>query len=470
MDKYKKLMANTVIFAIGTFSSKLLSILMMPYYSRVLQTGEFGNGDLIIQVANFLIPIASIGISNAIIRYGLDKNFSKSHVFTGAVCTVFAGYFLFLLLSPLLQMIPFNDEIRANFYLVYIYVLTSSLRALCAQFVRAKQFVKLYAFDGILATATVVVFNVLFLTVFKMGVTGYVLATICSDFVSACFLFATAGLQRYISLRKMEWGVLGSMLRFSIPLIPANIFWWITNVSDHYILTAMRGSSENGLYVFSYKIPTMISLVSGIFTDAWQMSAITENTAGRDKFYTKVFTAYQALMFTAASGLILFAKLLMRILAPDSYYPAWQYVPLLAIASIFSCFVTFLGSIYMVEKKSMLTLLTTIAGAVINIVLNILLIPDYGANGAAFATFVSFFAVFLLRMINTHRFVKIRWNPFKLGLNLTVLLTQTWVLLNVPEIGKWVLYEILLFLLIVVINLRLLLMSLQKLLRRTARR
>lgn len=471
MDKYKKLMSNTLIFAIGTFSSKLLSFFMTPYYTRVLEQSEFGNGDLIIQAANLLIPIASIGISNAVIRYGLDKNFSKSHVFTGGVCSVFGGYMIFLFFSPLLNRIPFNEEIQNNFYLIYIYILTSCLRALCAQFVRAKQFVKLYAFDGILATATVILFNVIFLSIFKMGTTGFVLATICSDFLSACFLFSMAGLRRYINFVHMDWGVLGAMLRFSIPMIPASIFWWITNVSDRYMLTMLLaeggvGAAVNGLYIVAYKIPNMISLMSGFFTDAWQMSAIIENGPGREKFYTKVFSAYVALMFTSASGLILFAKLITRVLAAKGYYEAWKFVPLLVVSAVFSCLVTFLGSIYMVERKSFLTLLTTVVGAAINIGLNLLLIPKYSANGAAFATFLSYFVVFLLRIIDTHRFVRIRWKPFKILLNLLILLAQTWILLTVPEPGKWILYESLLCLLMILLNLKQLFISLQQFLRR----
>lgn len=466
MDKYKKLMSNTVIFAIGTFSSKLLTFFLVPYYTRVLTNAEYGIGDLLVQTSNLIIPIVSIGISNAIIRYGLDSAVSKRHVFTGGLTAIGCGYGLFVLLYPLMAMIPLNVEVRSRLYLVYIFVLTSCLRTLCAQFVRAKQFVKLYAFDGLLSTITVILFSVLFLSVFKMGVVGFVLATICSDFLSALFLFTIAGLRRYIRFSTMEWDVLGSMLRFAIPLIPANVFWWITNVSDHYLITHFNGPAANGLYVVSYKIPTMLILVSGIFTDAWQMSALTENGPGRDRFYTKVFRAYMALIFTAASGLILMAKPIIHILASKSSYLAWQFVPLLVISSVFSCFVTFLGSVYMVEKKSMRTLLTTAAGAVINIILNLLLIPRFEQNGAAFATFFSYFLVFILRIIDTRRYVKIRWNPFLLTLNLAILLGQTTVLLLVPELEKWVLYEVLLCGLMILVNLRQLLINAQKFLQR----
>ncbi|HIX66213.1 MAG TPA: polysaccharide biosynthesis protein, partial [Candidatus Anaerotruncus excrementipullorum] len=70
MDKYKRLLSNTLIFAIGTFSSKVLVFLLVPFYTNLLTKGEMGTADLIVQTANLIIPIVSIGMSNAIIRYG----------------------------------------------------------------------------------------------------------------------------------------------------------------------------------------------------------------------------------------------------------------------------------------------------------------------------------------------------------------------------------------------------------------
>jgi len=461
LDKYKKLISNTLIFAIGTFSSKVLVFLLMPFYTRVLTRGELGTADLIVQTSNLLIPIVSIGISNAIIRFGLDRAVDKRDVFTGGITIVSCGYALFLLLRPLLTMIPMMNE---HTHLIYLYVLTSCLRSLCSQFVRAREYVRLYAFDGVLSTTTVILFNVFFLVVFRLGITGYVLATICSDLFSAVFLFWVAELHRFIRFRHMNWRLIREILQFALPLIPANIFWWITNVSDRYFVTYMIGSDANGLYAMAYKIPTMIILVSGIFTDAWQMSAITDAGSGRERFFTNVASAYQAIIFTAGSGLILFTKVLGKIFWAPAFYDAWRFVPLLVLATVFSCFVTFLGSIYMAEKRSVATLVTTIAGALINLLLNFLLIPAFGVNGAAFATFVSYFAVFVLRALDTRRFVKIRWNLPKLTVNISVLLIQCWMMLNWEKNWIWPVSG--LCALMIALNFRLLLTNAHKLLSR----
>lgn len=469
MDKYKRLFSNTMVFAIGTFSSKLLVYALIPFYAHVLLESELGVADLIVQISNLMLPLVSAGIANSIVRYGLDNAYDKRHVFTGGIAAIAGGYALFLLVSPLLRMClqtPKLQIMQNYIWLVYVFVLTSCLRSLCANFVRARHMVRLYAFDGLLTTVLVILFNLLFLGVMHLGVTGYVLAIILSDACSSIFLFSISKLHRFIDFRKMEWPVLGSMLRYAIPLIPSAVFWWITNVSDHFLVTGMLGAEANGVYVISYKIPTIITLLSSIFTDAWQLSAVTEDQKDRDRFFSNIFSVYSALIFTAASGLILLAKpmVYMLVAGKPGYYAAWQYVPLLLLATSFSCLVLFLGSVYMLERRSARTLVTTAAGALINIVLNILLIPKFGVYGAAFATFFSYFCVFIIRIFDTRKFIKIAWNPTKTFLCLSILLAQCWILTTMTNSYLWVVYEIALCCLMVAINMRQIIMNVRRIL------
>lgn len=142
------------------------------------------------------------------------------------------------------------------------------------------------------------------------------------------------------------------MLRYALPMIPTNAFWWITDLSDRYILTYFKGEGANGLYAVSYKIPTIMILLVGIFMDAWQISILTETSRlARQKFFARVFSMYQSVVFVSASGLIVFAKVITKILVSSGFYESWQYIPMLILATCFSCFVTFFGTIYVVEKK-----------------------------------------------------------------------------------------------------------------------
>ncbi|MEG2038646.1 MAG: oligosaccharide flippase family protein [Oscillospiraceae bacterium] len=460
MDKYSKLLSNTFIFAIGTLSSKVLVFLLMPLYTRVLTSADYGVVDLIVQTSNLLIPIVSVGISNAVIRFGLDKSIRKSEVFSTGLLTVICGFSIFLLMIPLVGKVRYINE---HTVLIYIYVLTSSLRGLCSQFTKSRGLVRLYAFDGVLSTITIIIFNLLFLLVFKLGIVGYILATILSDFLSVVFLFASSGLHRFIHFKHIKKSTIKAMLSYSIPLIPATVFWWVTNVSDRYIVSYMLGSEANGLYAISYKIPTIIILISGIFIDAWQIAAVSEtDKRSRERFFSKVFGVYQALIFVTASGLIAFCKVITKILVSDAFYASWEYIPFLVMSTVFSCFVTFLGTVYMVEKKSSLTLITTVLGAIINVVMNIWLIPLYGVNGAAFATFFSYFMVFVVRAINTKKFLKIDFKPVALIFNLAVLTAQSLIIIDSD--ANWIYYQAGLVVVMLIFNHKRLLMAAKKLL------
>ncbi len=438
MDKYKRLLSNTAIFAVGTFSSKLLTFFLTRLYTAVLDQSQFGITDLIQQSGNLLLPLVTLGITNAVVRFGLDKGVRKSDVFTTGLLSLLGGFVLLLAVSPLLGMI---DLLSGNVWLLCLFVLMSSLRSLCAQFVRADNRVKLFALDGILSTVTTILFNVLYLVVLDLGVFGYIFSIVCADALSVVFLFTAARLGRFIQVRKLDTSVSRAMLKYAVPMIPNTVLWWITNVSDRYIVTAVWGEEYNGLYAAAYKIPSLIMLASGIFMDAWQISAVTEEKE-RDKFYTRVMSMYSMLLFLMASVIIVFTRVIPHVLFDPKYYEAWRYIPLLVIAMVFTCMVNFLGSIYMVEKKSMRSLVTAAISAVINVALNLWWIPLYGVNGAAAATLACYLVVFGIRLADTRRYIRIKWNWFRLiGCTLILLLQAALLLLEVP---LWWLWEILL--------------------------
>ncbi len=434
MDKYKRLVSNTAIFALGTFSSKLLTFFLTRLYTAVLEQSQYGITDLIQQSGNLLLPLVTLGITNAVVRFGLDKGVRKSDVFTTGLLSIGVGFLALLAVSPLLNGI---DLLSGNIGLLCLFVLMSSLRSLCAQFVRSQNRVKLFAIDGILSTLTTIAFNVLFLVVFKWGVFGYIFSIVCSDALSVVFLFITARLHRYVEFRMLDRSVSKSMLKYAVPMIPNSILWWITNVSDRYIVAAVWGEGFNGLYAAAYKIPSFIMMASGIFIDAWQISAVTEEE-DRDTFYTRVMSAYSMLLFAMASVVIAFTMVIPHVLFDPKYYEAWRYIPLLVIAMVYTCMVNFLGSIYMVEKKSIRSLVTAAISAVLNIALNLLWIPKYGVNGAASATLVCYLAVFVIRLVDTRRYIRIRWNLGRLiGCTVLLIAQTTLLLFEVPFVWIW---------------------------------
>ena len=175
-DKYSKLAGNTLIFAISSFSSKLLTLIVQPFLTYAMaEISDLGLSKILSQYANLLIPFVSMGMSNAIIRFGLDKGNSEKQVFTNGLLTILGGFGILVLCWPIAQFLP---DMAQYGLLIYIYVLMSCLRTLCTQFVRSRQWNKLVAVDGVLCTVATMAFYVLYLVGFKWGANGYLLAII----------------------------------------------------------------------------------------------------------------------------------------------------------------------------------------------------------------------------------------------------------------------------------------------------
>lgn len=403
MGKYKALAKNAAILSIGTFLSKLITFFMVRFYTGVLTPAEYGTGDLIITTVSLLMPFVSLGISNGVFRFATEYPTVAKSIFSTGIFTVAAGIAVSAVLMPFLGFVSF---FKGNVTLLFLMTAAACGHSLCEQFVRAMGDTVLFAKQGILNTVLVVTLNILFLTVFRFGVTGYVMSVGAADFITTVYLVIKRRLWRFITFRPKK-SLIRKMLRYSIPLIPTTIFWWITSVSDRYMITIMRGSEANGIYTVANKIPTMLTLFSGVIMQAWQYEAVkhSKHSLNAQKaFYGNVWFAFSGLMFLLCSLMTALSKTGIRLIAADTYFSAWRYVPILCSAMLFCSLTSFMGSIYTVTKKSEMSLFTALLGAVINILLNLVLIPSpLGMYGAAIATLASYVSVFILRTVNVRR-------------------------------------------------------------------
>lgn len=423
MNKYKQLATNTIIFAIGSFSSKILSFLLTRLYTACMTEAELGVADLVVQGANLLIPIITLNIVESVMRYGLENSYDKQQVFSVGIKTLLMGMVAMTLLLPILNYVPSFD---GYIHLLYIFVFTSSFRAINQQFLRTCGHVKLYAFDGILTTFVMIVLNFIFLLGFDMGTKGYLLSMILADLFSALFIFFVGQNYRYLKFVRIEKDMLKTMVKFSIPLIPTAVLWWVVSASDKFMISGMLGDDINGVYTVSYKIPSLISMVSTIFFQAWQMSAIkeyTESGASQEAkdFFSKVFHAYQAVMYISGAAILLLLRPLITLFVDSSFGDPYVYTPFLILSVIMSCSCTFLSYIYSATVHTKNSFITSLLAAITNIVLNIILIPSpLGAQGAAIATAASYTLCFIVRLLDTRRYICFKVDFVKLIMNIAL--------------------------------------------------
>lgn len=448
MNKYKRLLSNTAIFALGTFSSKLMVYLLMPLYTNILSRAQYSTSDLITQTANLLAPLFAIGICDGIFRFALDAEEKIKEVFSSGIFVLLCGAGAFLAFSPLLFVFDFVDGYA---WLIVVYVLSANVQHACANYIRGKGDTKGFAIQGIVNTALTILFNIIFLVCFGMGVTGYVLSVVVANLLVTLLMVFWKRLYCDFSFKFVKASTVKSMLKYSVPMIPTAIFWWITSVSNRFVVKEVCGDDVNGLFAAAYKIPTVITLLTTIFIEAWHFSAVNDaDNNDRGSFFSTVFKSYMGIIFMAASGLIAFSKICTIILFADSYYDAWQYMPTLILATTFSALTTFMGSVYLVKKKSVMSFLTAMTGAVVNLALSFVLIPRIGAHGAALAAAASYFVSFALRTFTAQKFVRFDFHPVKLAVNTALVGVQAWIM--IAELPHWIVYQAILLAAVLVFN------------------
>lgn len=425
MNSYRRLISNTFLFSVSTFGSKILIFLLTPFYTSILSEAEYGVTDLLIQTGNFLIPLVSLGIFDAVLRFGLDDKADKACIFTTGLLVVITGEGLLTLCLPLLQ----NIGLMADYtVLLLLYVFMANLHSVCGSMAQALGRIRLYAVSGILCTALVVGLNILLLSVFHLGITGYILSNVIADGLAALFLFFALRLWRYFRPASLKRSLIKSMFRYCLPLIPATVCSWVINISDRYFISYMIGSDVSGLYAIANKIPTILLIVSGIFSSAWQLSIVSDKPKPeQERFFSNVFSVYGAGTIIGASVLMAASRLIMRFLAAPAYYEAWHYAPVLILGTVIACLGSFFSSVYVAEKHSTATLVTTVAGAAANIIGNALLIPTWGAVGAAVATFFSYLIIFISRAIHSQRLLRIHWSVPRFILSMLILSAQCYL-------------------------------------------
>ena len=434
--KYTTLVSNTLLFAISNFSSKLLSFFIRPYLSYALDSPDvMGVSSLLQQATNLLIPVVSLGVAYAVIRFGLDKATNKSSVLVNGAATIGLGFVVLLLAMPLVRLIPNAAEYLGFLYLC---VLASCMRTLCTQFIRSRMLNRLVAIDGVLTTLSLLLYYLLFLSVLKMGAAGFLLANALADLTSMVFVFIAGGCWRYFKPKAFDKTLWRDMLRYCLPMIPASISFWIINASDMFFVQGMcegyAGRSGNhwvGLLSAGYFLPQIITILGSIFYEAWQLSAVTEET-DREAFFSKIFRVYASVLFCCVAGIIMLCQLLMRVFKAE-YFDAWTFVPFLTLCSMLTCLNQFLNSVYVVYKRSTGSLFTMLAGAVLNLILNYLFILQWGPWGVTPASFLSLMLVFLLRAYSTRGLLEIDFHPAWLVLNLALVLAEIWCMMNLTH-------------------------------------
>ncbi len=422
----KYLFKNTFIFTIGSIGTKLITFFLVPLYTYMLTSKEYGVVDLISTISMVLVPVLVLNINESVMRFSLDKDANYNQIMSAGLLSLFLAVVVGILIFPISGMISGIQQYAGY---LYFYTISSAASQLFLCYLRGKEKLMHYACGNILNTFCVAILNIIFLVVLKAGIQGYLKAYIIANFITALYAFAVGNVKEVLKHFQLNRKLTFEMLKYSVVLIPNVFMWWIMNSADRIVVTMFLGAAANGIFAIAYKIPSLMSTVAGIFNQAWSYSAIREDNSDDIEKYTN--SVYRGLFFVVsgcALGMMMVLKPFLSIYVSDEYFIAWKYAPFLIIGFVFQTLSTFLSTPYTVNKDSKGFLFSAMTGAIANIVLNILLVFKLGIYGVAFATCVSYIVVFLYRMVDTKKYVRVYVFDKKYLLVFGILFLQTMII------------------------------------------
>lgn len=408
MNKKKQLAKNTIIIFFGRVCTQLISFFLLPLYTSYLATKEYGTVDLIQTYVTLLVPIITLELEMSIFRFLIDsrkneketnKLISNNFFILGISLSIFS--ILYIIVSSFVT-IPYRWLILVD---IIVCVLSGNFLQVARGFGKTLD----YAISCILTGLTTVISNIILICFVHMQAEGMIISMALANFICSLYLFIRLKLYSKINFKIVDFKQIKEMYKYSLPLIPNSISWWIINVSDRSIISIVLGASANGLYAISNKFPTIISSLTGVFNLSWSESAALHiNSSDRDEFFSDITNTILRLFMALGVGMLACMPFVFPILIDVKYNDAYNYIPFLVLGTVFNVAICLYSQVYLAKKLSKQVASTAIVGAIINILINVIFIKQIGLYAAAISTMISYFVMMVYRHFDLKKYVNIK--------------------------------------------------------------
>lgn len=410
MNRNKELAKNTVIITLGKVCTQFISFFLLPLYTALLTTEQYGAVDLVSTYVQLLLPIVIFQIDQAVFRYLIDKRKdreSETELISSTLAFAFLQFILFTLLFSIILIcfkIPYG-------WFLYINVVAASLSSIFLQIVRGIGDNGSYAIASFLAGFFAVLLNVVFIAGLNMKAEGMMLATFLSNMICTVYIFFKKHIYRYISLKKISVQQIRKMLGYSLPLIPNALSWWVVNASDRSIVLLFLGTSANGVLAASHKFSTMFTSIYNIFSLSWTESASLHlKEADGEAFFSNIVDTVYRLFVAVCIGIIACMPFVFPIMVNASYSEAYYQIPIYMIAGMFNVVAGLYGVVYIANRNTTAIAKTSIIAGVVNIIVNLALIQYIGLYAASISSAVAYGAMAVYRCFDIKKYLKPKIN------------------------------------------------------------
>ena len=408
-NRTNKFLKDIGIYAIGNLGSKLVTFMLVPLYTYYVSPAEYGYYDLCLTAVLLLIPFLSLTLRDGSFRFLVDADGKADR---GAIVT----FVYRTLITNSLLALCVGGIIAVTYPIEYIWetiglLIAMSLYEVIIQVVRGLGLTTYFVAAGIVNSLLIGVFSIVFVVVMKMRIEGIFIANVAARFATVAILELRLGIMRkYFGFRFNDKEINGAILKYSLPLLPGSICWWLMGCCNRWFIQHYIGLESNGQYAVALKFAAILETLATIFYQTWQETALRQyNSPDRDRFFSQIFNNY---VYVLMSGVVLFSfvvKLNYSWLVSEEFRYSINYVYPLALSAMFFSMSAFYDMGYQCSKKTIFTLPGIILASAVNVVGNYFLIQICDVYGVIVASVLTYIVLYTYRAIDTRKYFRIHY-------------------------------------------------------------
>ena len=400
-----KFIKDVGVYAIGNIGSKLITFMMVPLYTYfVHDTSDFGYYDVCLTICFLLVPFVTLQLRDGAFRFLLDCNddTKRQRIVTFVSRTMITTLTLAMLVALVMS---FTTQIHYLGYATGL-LIALSLQEVYSQVFRGLGNNRAFAVTGILSALGIGVFSILFVAILDWGIKGIFLANIVARLLALILVECRV---RLIT-RNTRWSlsprqVGRDIIRYTLPLLPGSLCWWLTGSSDRLFIKYFLGLDVNGIYAVAIRFTSIISTLAIIFYQAWQETAILQyHSPDRDRFFSKMFNSYIFVLAGILIGYAFILKVNYNWLVAPGYRESLNYIYPLGLSAVIFALAAFFDMGYQCAKDTPRTLPSIVLAAVVNVALNFALIKPLGVYGVIVTQLVTYLVLFFYRWHDMRRY------------------------------------------------------------------
>lgn len=398
---------NTAIVAVGRVCTKFLSFFLLPFYTAVLSTEDYGIVDLFNTYISLLLPIVVFQIEDALFRFSIDvrdDETGKRKVVSTVLTFCAVQSVIFSTIFVILQMfvnIPYRWYLLMN-------VIVSIFSGSMLQLTRGMGDNFGYAFSSFLTAFSAILMNIVLVLFMEMGADGLFITAFFSNLIGIIYIIIKEKVYTLFCIRWFDGKLLKEMLAYSLPLVPNYLSWWVIGASDKTVVTWFLGVAQNGILSVSQKFSTAYTTFYSIFNLTWtENAAIHRNDEDRSQYYTRIIETSFRVLASACLGIIAAVALMFPLLVNEKFGDSYYQIPIYMLSSLLYSCIGIFSVVYIAFKKTGEIAKTSLFAAAINLIVNIALIRFIGLYAASVSSVVAYGVLFLFRYFDIKKMMNI---------------------------------------------------------------